>query len=140
MARDITTLRSTGVRGILDIGSDNRLFFPGIRYSRFEIDNTDDAPLEKFFDAGIQFIDLVREDGCVLLICKDGRSLGPSILAAWFIKKFKLPLVSAMAMVRQAVPNACPNDGFIRKLDAWYYQQLGDPTENCAVSNPNSQN
>lgn len=115
-AHDIQKLRSNNIIGILDIGSGNTKFYKKIRYSTFEISDTIDAPIEKFFDSGVQFIDLVRQNGSVLVISKAGISRSSAIVVAWLMQHYKLTLNAAMTLLRQFHPSALPNSGFIKKL------------------------
>jgi hypothetical protein len=123
-AQNSKWLKKNNIKGVLDVGTENKIAFPNIRYSKFMILDINEAPIEKFFDCGIDFIDLVRKDGNVLVFCESAKSLSTSIVAAWLIKKFKLSLVAAMALIRKFHPIACPNTNFADKLNEFSNQNI----------------
>lgn len=119
-AKDRQFLQQQGIVGILDVGSTNRRYFPGIRYSKFDVGDNLEAPIELFFDPGADFIDLVRPDGAVLVHCQAGLSRSATIVAAWLIRKFNMPADAALELIRKFRPEIRPNSGFYSKLKEYH--------------------
>lgn len=98
-AQDQTFLVENRIAGVLDVGTSNRKFFHGIRYSVFEFR---DDEIATFFEEAIRFIELTRDDtdANVLIICDTGSRCATFVMA-WMIKKLRLPSVAALALVRK---------------------------------------
>ena len=96
----------------------------GVNYLRVDVDDNEMAPIHKHFEASNRFINLAlaANDG-VLVHCHSGISRSVTLVVAYLIAERGFSLDAAIAHVCEARPQARPNPGFMRRLQA-YEQQL----------------
>ncbi|KAF7329005.1 Dual specificity [Mycena venus] len=63
--------------------------------------------------------DALNEGGKVLVHCNEGASRSVTIVCAYVVKKLQIDSKAALEFVKAKRPNARPNPGFLKQLDAW---------------------
>lgn len=85
-----------------------------------EVKDSDDEKILDSFDLAYDFIEKGASDGSTILVCcSNGISRSPTVLIAYFIKKYNLTFDEAYEKLKAIKDDIAPNDGFIIKLKAF---------------------
>ncbi|KAF8170724.1 protein-tyrosine phosphatase-like protein [Mycena galopus ATCC 62051] len=63
--------------------------------------------------------DALDEGGKVLVHCNEGASRSVTVVCAYVMQKLQMDSKAALEFVKAKRPNARPNSGFLKQLDAW---------------------
>ena len=95
-----------------------------ITYLCIDVKDHSDQPILQHFDTVIQFLEETRrQNGKALVHCRQGVSRSATLVIAYLIKSFGLPLVLAKDVVKQRRPVINPNLGFVDALCNFQQQQ-----------------
>ncbi|KAF7730602.1 phosphatase [Apophysomyces ossiformis] len=87
------------------------------------ISDNPEANIIQHFDETYEFIDPALAAGHRLLVhCLAGVSRSPTVVAAYLMKKRRLRVKEALALIKQSRPFINPNPGFIKQLRL--YQEM----------------
>ncbi|EPY24572.1 dual specificity protein phosphatase [Strigomonas culicis] len=101
--------------------------FPGdYMYLTIPADDRPEYNIRQHFDRTFDFIEsaTLRGGTGVLVHCGAGISRAPIIVAAYLVRKLRMPPGQAVAFVQRRRPFASPNAGFVRQLRE-YAESLG---------------
>jgi len=87
-------------------------------YCRVALQDNASEDLRLHFDKAWEFIKTakIREDGNILIHCNLGVSRSVAVVTSYLMKFHRYSLHAALAVVREARPQAKPNDGFMEQL------------------------
>jgi len=90
----------------------------GFIYCRVSLQDNASEDLRLHFDKAWEFIKTarIREDGNILVHCNLGVSRSVAVVTSYLMKFHRYSLDAALAIVRDARPQAKPNDGFMEQL------------------------
>jgi len=105
-------------------------------YCRVSLQDNASEDLRLHFDKAWEFMKTarIREDGNILVHCNLGISRSAAVVTSYLMKFHRHSLDAALAIVREARPQAKPNDGFMEQLRA-LENELRD-TNGYAPSSP----
>lgn len=87
--------------------------------------DTVDANLSGHLQKGVDYIaDAKAKNEKVLVHCFAGLSRSASLVCAYLMREYRWSFEKSLDFIRLARPNACPNDGFVKQLEA-FEKQLG---------------
>ena len=90
---------------------------PRILYYHFPIDDLSNQNIRQYFDKTYKLIDYaVTNNKNIYIHCMAGISRSSTILIAYYMKKYCIPLNQAMKMVSDRRNIIQPNPGFIEQL------------------------
>jgi len=90
----------------------------GLIYCRVSLQDNASEDLKLHFDKAWEFLKTakIREDGNVLVHCNLGVSRSVALITSYLMKFHRYSLDAALALVREARPQAKPNEGFMEQL------------------------
>lgn len=96
----------------------NDMYYKSPIYLKVNIDDTNDAPLEKYIDSTISFIKEAsnKPDNRILIHCGAGISRSASIVIAYLMSTQHIPFDIAFEKVKKCRSVIYPNLGFREKL------------------------
>ena len=118
-ASDLSRLRRYNISHILIVAKGCVAHFPeeGISYLIKAIQDTPDQKIFHMFSSCCEFIEKARRRGRVVLIhCHAGLSRSVTFAAAYLMAKTKCTLQEALDSIKERIPDAQPNPGFISQL------------------------
>lgn len=113
-----------GCPAVLDLthGPANK-FARSATYHQIQILDRDEEPIILHFDEAIKFMDeAIAQDGRVLVYCRDGVSIAPTICAAWLMKRHHsdgMDPSAALDVIREKHKICDPNSGFRAQLQEY---------------------
>jgi len=113
-AKDLNTLKKFKISHILMCGTFLEKMFPdSFVYEHFEIEDTIEENISKFFKRGIEFIE---NSDVVFVHCHAGVSRSASIVIAYIMHKFKIGYEDAYKIVKNKRREIFPNESFRNQL------------------------
>lgn len=110
-------LKSNNITHIINLSSFQNTFPDHFNYLRIQIDDSPNANINKWFCQTTAFIEsALKNGGSVLVHCDAGVSRSVTIVVAFFIMFFEMPLEVALHTIRSKRRVANPNLGFIQQL------------------------
>ncbi len=98
---------------ILNVTDNIKNYFEGdevIKYMQIKVTDSFDAPIDKYFTAGVAFIhQALNSASAVLVHCKEGRSRSTSLVVAYLIKHKKLQFEVAHVSLLISLTSFCSN-------------------------------
>jgi len=92
----------------------------------FLLDALSEELSETKMETAFQMIDRARAGGHACLVhCRNGMSRSTSVVIAYLMRHFKMPLLEAFNFVRERRPCTSPNPSFMRQLAAFERAWLG---------------
>ena len=92
-------------------------FADKIRYKVVELSDNEESDIRKHFRECIQFLDEeIKAGRTVYVHCMAGVSRSASVMISYFMWKYNMTMVDAMAAVKEKRPCIRPNDGFLLQL------------------------
>jgi protein-tyrosine phosphatase len=121
-AYDLEQLKKRGITHLLSVISGFDAPFPNeFKYLVINALDTENTNLFKIFDETNKFIEnAIQSGGKVLVHCKAGRSRSVSILCAYIISTFGMPVDEALNSIKNKRDILEPNDGFVKQLNEYY--------------------
>jgi len=125
VARNEKLLEESKVVAVLNITSSVQNYFEDKKkfvYMRINVQDSGDEKIENYFPDAVAFITTHIGPGQrVLVHCEEGQSRSPTIVIAWMMKHFNLPLKEAYEKLLVIVgeDNIGINDGFKQQLMNW---------------------
>lgn len=113
-------LRSAGITHILGVMDSFDFYrnFEGITYMQIRLYDFAQVDILKHIPKALTFISQATQSGKVLVHCQLGVSRSASIVASYLMVSRSLDFKSALEIIRQSRPCACPNPGFERQLSS----------------------
>jgi len=137
-ATKLDQLTKANIRFIINVTAEHPCYHPTeITYLHRKIIDDSNTEMLEIWDDSCVFIDTAIAKGAAVLVhCSAGISRSVSVVLAYLIKNRRMPLKSALHLVRSSRPIASPNIGFMRQLCDWEQQHLGCSSMNlidCVV-------
>eukprot|EP00026_Physarum_polycephalum_P012463 Phypoly_transcript_12774.p1 GENE.Phypoly_transcript_12774~~Phypoly_transcript_12774.p1 ORF type:complete len:363 (+),score=56.67 Phypoly_transcript_12774:12-1100(+) len=138
VASDLDVLYEYDITHILTVAADTKPKWPKkFKYLTISAYDMETENLKQHFAKCNKFIEEGRSDGTVLVHCMAGVSRSATICIAYILQKLKVSLEDAVGLVKDARPDICPNDGFMRQLKA-YEQEIHGTTPKPSNESPSS--
>eukprot|EP00123_Amoebidium_parasiticum_P022404 comp86682_c0_seq1/m.48487 comp86682_c0_seq1/g.48487 ORF comp86682_c0_seq1/g.48487 comp86682_c0_seq1/m.48487 type:complete len:296 (-) comp86682_c0_seq1:217-1104(-) len=83
------------------------------------IDDIDSEDLLSLLPECVSFIEEGMKAGIVLVHCQAGVSRSASVVCAYLMKKYNMPVEAALDKIKEARPSIKPNGGFHEQLELW---------------------
>lgn len=116
-AHQFHLLKQSGITHIINLSSYKNPFPEDFVYKRIIIDDVPHAQLNRWFIETSFFIEqTLKHNGAVLVHCDAGVSRSVTVVLAFLIMNFEIPLALALQMVRNKRYVANPNPGFLAQL------------------------
>ena len=126
VAKDRALLRQLNVRYVLNVtpprtegGVANFFEKEGsIEYLRLPLRDLNTESVLPLLPAAVEFLRRahVRDDGCALVHCNEGRSRSVALVTGFLVLTRGLSSSDALALVREVRPRAEPKEAFVRQL------------------------
>jgi protein-tyrosine phosphatase len=115
-------LTNNGITHILIAGfSMDPMFTDKYTYKAFNLYDSENEKISKYFEESNLFIKSGLEAGKVLVHCGAGISRSVSLIIAYLIENANLPYSEAVKFVKEKRAVAKPNDGFDKQLRSYSY-------------------
>jgi len=109
-----------GIKGVLSLIAyrEDHKFPSGVEYKILPTEDNKNQDLAKHFDDTFNFIDMITssKNSGILIHCLVGVSRSTTILLAYLIRKYRLPLKDAYILVSNRRGVIAPNEGFMKQL------------------------
>jgi len=93
-----------------------------ISYLVISVEDDPKANIAQFFDETNTFItNAIRQNGRVLVHCHGGVSRSTTILIAFMMSYYRLPVHDALSEIKKVRPFAQPNPGFMDQLEMYMF-------------------
>jgi protein-tyrosine phosphatase len=118
-ARSEEQLKDFQISHILNMSNDvSNSTFEFINYKRVPIADDEYQNIAPYLDNCIDFINLAKDanNGRVLVHCTKGKSRSATVIIAYLVKCYKMPLKEAYRLVKMKRDQIQPNSNFVRQL------------------------
>ena len=121
-AQSHETLKVLQITHILNATKGPATIFPGIKYCRVCIEDSESEKISVFFQRAYEFIEQAfientqGANNAVLVHCAKGVSRSPSIVVMFLMRSTGMGFDEAMAFVKRHRDFVEPNEGFIKEL------------------------
>jgi len=117
-AREEEYLKTLQVNYVLNAAHDLENFFPqSFTYCNVAIQDKEASNILQYFTESNQFIENARASGAVILVhCRGGVSRSVTLIIAYLLWKYQLPLKKAFHYMKQRKNSVAPNKGFMEQL------------------------
>jgi len=130
-SHDVVWMQETSITGILCCAKEldyKDMYDPKMKYKKLDVEDEEDHPIRKTFDAAIAFLEKNREGGGRILVhCMAGMSRSATIVIAYLMMKRSMRLLDAVIHVKKIRPTIYPNQGFMKTLVALDEELYGKP-------------
>jgi len=118
-ATDLAALTRNNIKGIINcIGGCVPRTYPGIEVLHVPVEDTHDAPIDKYFQSSFEFVEtILSQGGGVLIHCQQGISRAVTITIAVLMQKLGCSFADALDKIQEVRRQANPNLGFCRLLN-----------------------
>jgi len=117
-AREENYLKSLCITSILNAAHDLENFFPAsFDYTNVTIQDKEGTNIIQYFSVSNKLIEEVRTTGGTILVhCRGGVSRSVTLILAYLMWKYQLPLKRALNYMKERKPGIAPNAGFMEQL------------------------
>ena len=131
VADDVELLRQHQISSILKVtASPTTLRHDHIDYLELAVLDLPEEPLADHLPQCFRFIErAVEGDGRVLVHCNAGVSRSVAVVVAYLMPSRRLTYAQALAAVQRVRPTAKPNAGFVKQLQSYEHQCIGQRHE-----------
>ena len=134
-ASDFNFLAKNNITRVLIIGRQIEHFFESdsrFTYHQIPVNDETTENIRQYFEECFAFIeqrldDNGETDGNLLVHCVAGMSRSPTIVVAYLMRKYSLPLTDALNFVKHKRSIVNPNPGFLRQLKKYEEELKSQP-------------
>jgi predicted protein tyrosine phosphatase len=129
MFKNTNQVKEEGIENVLSLGRDfyrspYLINLNPKKIMSISIPDSQNINIHKYFDQTYDFIDnVIKKGGKIVVHCFAGMSRSASVVIAYLIRKYKLDYQTAYEIVSDKRPIINPNEGFVKQLRKFAFDQ-----------------